>query len=248
MTQTWFAAFGLLALLCLVNAVVLVATLRQIGVLHQRIRPIGPGIREEGPQPGSRLPRLSFTPVGSGHGETPFAAPLSVIGYVSPGCGLCKDIPSFFRSYMDTRPPGVELSVALVTDADEVDAASFASSHIGKSVNPPLYRNAELQSAYAFPGSPYVVALESDDGDHLKVLAAGVVNELEQLEDLIDGAIAFREGSRQMSAEPLAAPGFPSAQALPRPPAEQAAESGATPRTESSPELPLQSVHQHQRS
>jgi hypothetical protein len=226
MNETWYAAFGLLTLLSLVNAFVLVATLRQIGVLHQRIRPIGPGVREEGPQPGTQLPRLPFEAVAPQASGSPYGGTLSVFGYVSPGCGLCRDVPGFFRTYMKTRPPGVELSAVLITDADEEAAAAFAADHIGASEEPSLYRNPDLQGEYAFPGSPYVLALDSSEEGHLTVLAAGVVNELEQLEDLIDGAIAYREGSRRMAEEPVETPS-PGAGAIPLP------ESGA--RTETSP-------------
>lgn len=226
MSETWYAAFGLLTLLSLLNAFVLVATLRQIGVLHQRIRPIGPGIREEGPQPGTRLPRLSFEPVSPGASGSPYGNSISVFAYVSPGCGLCKDVPGFFRSYMKTRPPGVDLAVALITDADEKDATAFAADHIGSADEPALYRNPDLQGEYAFPGSPYVLALDSSEEGELMVLSAGVVNELEQLEDLIDGAIAYREGSRQMSEGTVEVPP-PGAAGVPLP--------GDGARTETSP-------------
>src|SRR5689334_19704246 len=92
MTSTWYVAFALLTLLSVANAVVLVAALRQIGVLHQRVKPMGPG-QQEGPQPGSELPFVSFEPVGrQTSSRRPGDAPVTVIAYVNPGCGLCDTL------------------------------------------------------------------------------------------------------------------------------------------------------------
>lgn len=57
MSGAWYAAFGLLALLTVANSLLLVATMRQVGVLHERVRPMAAG-DAGGPRPGNVLPWL----------------------------------------------------------------------------------------------------------------------------------------------------------------------------------------------
>lgn len=112
MGDVWYAAFALLTLLGIVNAVVLVAVMRQVGVLHQRVSPIGAG-RFGGPTVGDRFPRLDFAAVGGG--APPELSGITVLGYVSPNCGVCELLPPIFEGYTRSRASGDV--IALATDA-----------------------------------------------------------------------------------------------------------------------------------
>jgi hypothetical protein len=182
MSAAWYAAFGLLAVLSVANAVVLVATLRQVGVLHQRLRPTGPGTHE-GPQVGQELPLIPLEPVTDDAERRVFATPISVLVYVTPGCSICKALPEMVGAYL--RQADDDVRVAFVTDVPIEAARRYADE---SALPAPLLHSDVVARVYALPGSPYVVALAPPANGNAMVLRAGVVNTLEQFEDLVEGA------------------------------------------------------------
>lgn len=184
MDELWFAAFGLLALLSVLNALMLVATMRQVGVLHQRVRPTGAGAAN-GPAIGARLPAPPLEAVnGSVSGDLYAAEAVTVLAYVAPGCSLCTDLLPSFEAFRKSAPSTMQ--ILLVTDAAPSNAAEYAEEN---SFKMPLVRADNLARDWQIPGSPYVVVVRQDDAQTLRVLAAGVVNSLEQLEDVAAVAI-----------------------------------------------------------
>lgn len=188
MSGAWIAAFALLALLSVVNAVVLVAVMRQVGVLHERVRPTGFG-EIAGPPPGAVLRAPSLTTVGGAVARRQPEAPIWIAGYVTPGCGLCEGLPGIMQAYGRHASAGMDLF--LVTDVPEGEARAFLR-HAG---DMPFTRAEGLRDEYAIPGSPYVLALQRTGDAEVTVLAGGIVNTLEQLEDLGDRAEATVRGS-----------------------------------------------------
>ena len=195
MSSTWYAAFGLLTVLCLTNSLVLVGLLRQVGVLHERIAPNPPGaqVADEKLVAGTVLPKLDFEPVSNPPLSDPFAGPLTLMGFVRPGCGVCRDLPPLFRTYRKgVAAPNV--TSVLVTDATRDASVGFLEEMGLKGDDElPLLRSPDLVSTYGIPGSPYVIAFEPADGGELTVMSSGVVNTLEQLEILVEQAIVFRD-------------------------------------------------------
>lgn len=185
MPELWYAAFGLLSLLSILNAAVLVGVMRQVGVLHERIRPTGPGYHE-GPEIGTRLPRLTFTVVSGDIAPDPFVTPITLLAFVSPGCGLCEALTQQVVAYRRVMPREA-VQVALVTDASADAAGAWAQEH---NVRAPLLCRDDVTRTYLVPGSPYVVAAAVDLADPtlVRVLGRGVVNTLEQFEDLVESA------------------------------------------------------------
>ena len=191
MSDGWYAAFALLTLLSVANAAFLVSVMRQVGVLHQRIRPTGAG-PNEGPEIGTRLPILEFDAVGTERPSEIFSRPITLLGHVSPGCSLCDDFATFTEAYARNRDVD-QVDIFLITDASRPAAEKWLSAH---PVDTPLLRNEQLMDVYSIPGSPYVLALRPDGDEHVVVAAAGVVNTLEQLEDLVEVAeINLKAGS-----------------------------------------------------
>lgn len=184
MDDVWFAAFGLLALLSVLNALMLVATMRQVGVLHQRVRPTGAGAAN-GPAIGARLPALALQAVNDRASGVPSAAKtVTLLAYVAPGCSLCGELLPSFEAFGRNAPEAVQ--VLLATDAPPDKAAEYAEEN---DVKMPLVRADNLAREWHIPGSPYVVAVRQDDSQTLRVLSAGVVNSLEQLEDVAAVAV-----------------------------------------------------------
>jgi hypothetical protein len=170
------------------NAIVLVAVMRQVGVLHQRVRPSGAG-EFEGPDVGTVLEALPFEPVGDAVWEVPFRHELTVMGYVSPGCGLCEELAQMMAAFRRAQPSDVQ--TVLATEAAPAAAWEWYSKNGARM---PFARLDGVFSRHFVPASPFAVVWLRQDGAHVKALARGVVNTLEQLEDLVHAAIANRRG------------------------------------------------------
>jgi hypothetical protein len=178
-SSAWTAAFALLVLLTVANTVVVVGVLRQVGVLHQRIRPTGPGTYE-GPAPGDQLPTIPMLPVSDAD-QPLFSRAATLMVYVTPGCSVCRTMPDIVRAYLRHLRNDDDLEIAFVTDVPFQAAVAFA---LEMGLPAPLYQSDTLSKAYELPGSPYVFAARLLAPDALEVLAAGVVNTLEQFEDV----------------------------------------------------------------
>ena len=175
----WAASYVVLWLLVLTLAVVVVALARQIGTLHLRLGPRGAlELDDEGPPLGEAPEAFDLADV-DGRGVTiggPGRAQLLM--FVTPGCTLCEQVlPS-----LPVIAAAGELSPYVLTDVDATEAAlAFGSKRLGAPVVPA----SQVASAYAVPGTPYVVVL-----DRLGVVQAkGTANNLEQMEGLVDTAL-----------------------------------------------------------
>jgi hypothetical protein len=93
----WVASYVALWVAVVVLGLAVVALLRQIGVLHARLAPMGVHFAGEGPEPGTRAPLPEVFPYGD--------APLTLIVFTSPSCLVCAALrPSFDalrRGYTD---------------------------------------------------------------------------------------------------------------------------------------------------
>jgi hypothetical protein len=100
----WIASYVLLWGAVIVLSFAVVVLLRQIGVLHARIRPLGVHFAGEGLEPGSPAPRTS---------ELEFAGhPLTLIAFTSSTCTICASLlpalRALERDYDDVRLVVVE--------------------------------------------------------------------------------------------------------------------------------------------
>lgn len=121
MTGPWLVAFLTLWLVVAVLAVAVVALLRQIGVLHQRLAPMGVHFASEGPVLDAPAP---------GVGIDWSVSTLTVLLFTSPTCVLCRELkPSldaFRRQYRELRVQTVDLDAeAAVFDAMAVRSTPY---------------------------------------------------------------------------------------------------------------------------
>jgi hypothetical protein len=80
----WTASYVLLWLTVLALSVTVVALLRQLGVLHARLRPLGVHAGREGPQLGAvapAAPELDYD-----------VAPLTLLAFTSERCQVCRSL------------------------------------------------------------------------------------------------------------------------------------------------------------
>jgi len=80
----WTASYVLLWLTVLALSVTVVALLRQLGVLHARLRPLGVHAGSEGPQLGAVAPAAPGLDYG--------VAPLTLLAFTSERCQVCRSL------------------------------------------------------------------------------------------------------------------------------------------------------------
>jgi methylamine dehydrogenase accessory protein MauD len=174
MSTPWAVAVIAVWILVAAVAVGLVALARQVGLLHLRVRPLGPGSLPEGPPIGSvptipELVTMRARPAALLERER-----TAVVLFVSSTCGLCKPV---LDGAARLRTVEDRLALTLAVDGDEEIGLAYLQKH--------GFEDGLLSADLAVLDSgqrPYAVAL-ADDG---LVLAAGAVNSLDQLEGLID--------------------------------------------------------------
>jgi hypothetical protein len=97
--SVWIATYVLLWLAVLVLSVVVIALLRQVGVLHTRMRPMGVHFAGEGPERLAPAPGAASIDYSNNR--------LTLIAFTSPTCEICKElIPSLQairRQYRDMQ-------------------------------------------------------------------------------------------------------------------------------------------------
>lgn len=94
----WVASYVLLWLAVVALSLAVVALLRQVGVLHARLRPLGAHMAGEGPPAGAPAPRSDRLDYG--------AATLTLLAFTSPRCDVCRtlvpSLPYLERDYADS--------------------------------------------------------------------------------------------------------------------------------------------------
>lgn len=107
--DVWVVSYVLLWLAVLGLSVMVVALLRQVGVLHTRLRPLGVHFAGEGPErlvPAPPVPGVAYG-----------AHAMTLLAFTSPTCDLCRELlPSLRameRQYRDLALVEVELGERL---------------------------------------------------------------------------------------------------------------------------------------
>jgi thiol-disulfide isomerase/thioredoxin len=85
----WIASYVLLWVAVLGLSITCVVLLRQIGVLHARIRPLGVHFAGEGLEVGTPAPR---------NAQLTFDAPLTLVTFTSPTCSICASLLPSLRA------------------------------------------------------------------------------------------------------------------------------------------------------
>lgn len=159
-------------------AVAVLALARQVGVLHERIAPVGALALGRGPQTGEAAPRLTVRTLAGGSvdigGPLPEAA-LRLLFFVSPSCPICKSLLPTVKAFAESE----KLDLLLVGDGD-LDQQRQMAQRFG--VAPERFADApEVGRAFQVAKLPYAVLVNA-----MGVIAAqGLVNSREHLESLV---------------------------------------------------------------
>lgn len=177
------------------------ALLRQIGVLHQRIAPVGALATGHGPPVGARAPEVSARDWrGALHrvGAPSDAGRSTLLVFVSPTCPVCETLLPAVEAL--AREERGWLDVRLASDGPRTEHEAFVERHDLARFGYLL--GAELGLAYRVGRLPHAVLV--DAGGRLR--AQGLVNSREHLESLVvameDGVASVQEylGSRGAAA------------------------------------------------
>ncbi|ODS97639.1 MAG: methylamine dehydrogenase accessory protein MauD [Lautropia sp. SCN 69-89] len=163
------------AVLALLGTVFALA--RQIGVLYERIAPMGALMLDSGPKVGESAPAFDLVTLDGRPFATGGARTKSLLlFFLSPTCPVCKKLlPILKRVAVDE---GQWLEIAFASDGDVDEHAAFRT-RAGLQAYPYLL-STDLGMAYRIGKLPYAVLVDEAG----KVKAKGLVNSREQIESL----------------------------------------------------------------
>jgi len=164
--------------LTLALAVLVFGLARQVGILHERVAPMGALASDHGPGVGEMAPTLTAATldgdriaVGGPHAR----GQNCLLLFISPACPVCKKLLPIARSFANAE----RLDVVLVGDGDLAEQRSmvreFGLERLAY-VNSP-----EIGMTFRVGKLPYAVMLDAQG----VIRAKGLVNNREHLESLL---------------------------------------------------------------
>ena len=204
MMQALLVSNALLWLAVIALAGLVLALVRQIGVLHARIAPVGALATQAGPRPGETAPRLEVED-WSGRslrlGGRSEDGRSTLLFFLSPRCPVCKELLPALDAVAQAERDW--LRVVWASDGARAEHAALVEQH--GLADRPFVLSTPLALAYRVGQLPFAVLVDAE-GD---VRAAGIVNTREHLESLFEaqerGAptlqdwIASQPGSRRVA-------------------------------------------------
>ncbi|HTW89711.1 MAG TPA: methylamine dehydrogenase accessory protein MauD [Candidatus Binataceae bacterium] len=167
--------------LMLALAVTVFALLRQIGVLHERITPMGALTLDRGPREGEPAPIFDIPDLlkrGTVRvGGTREGGRSLLVMFVAPSCPVCKKLLPIIRSV--ARSESDWLETVLASDGDLEEQRRFIKSYQLEDF--PYLLSGELGMTYRIGKLPYGVLI---DGAGM-IRAKGLINTREHLESLM---------------------------------------------------------------
>jgi len=165
----WIAVLALL--------VVVIALSRQIGILYERVAPMGALMMDAGPKVGEPAPAfelasLDGTPVAIGGAR----ARSTLVFFLSPTCPVCKKLLPILKSVRKAESRW--LDIVLASDGERPAHEEFRRR--AALMDFPYVLSAELGLRYQVGKLPY--ALLIDEAGRMR--AKGLVNSREQLDSL----------------------------------------------------------------
>ncbi len=172
-------SLALLWVVVLVLIVALFALSRQIGILFERITPLGALVNDSGPKVGEPTPLFKLPSLTGGEvlvGPRPGRSTL--IFFLSPTCPICKKLLPILRSVRQAEKEWID--VVLASDGDvEKHKRFIQTADLGSF---PYVNSTELGLAYRVSRLPFAVLLD----DKGIIRSKGLINSREQLESLFN--------------------------------------------------------------
>jgi methylamine dehydrogenase accessory protein MauD len=158
----------------------MLALLRQVGVLHERIAPMGALTLDRGPKEGEAAPQFEVKDIRRG---TPLhlggpRGRSTLLFFLSPTCPVCKKLLPIVKSIQQAE--GSWLDVVLASDGEPVEHERFI--RVQHLEDFPYILSTDVGMTYRIGKLPYGVMI--DDAGVIR--AKGLLNTREHLESLIE--------------------------------------------------------------
>jgi methylamine dehydrogenase accessory protein MauD len=166
----WVAVLALLA--------TVLALARQIGILYERIAPMGALMMDSGPGVGQPAPVFQLPALGGGAVQIGGSTPRSTLRFfLSPTCPVCKKLLPILKSMQKAEAQTTQIVLASDGELPQHEAFRQRAALEGF----PYVLSAELGMSFRVSKLPYAVLLDTQG----LVRAKGLVNSREQLESLL---------------------------------------------------------------
>jgi len=166
----WFLVIAL--------GICVLALSRQIGILYERVAPMGALMMDHGPKVGELAPPVEVTTwagkqltIGAGMTRS------TLLFFVSPTCPVCKKLLPMIRSVQARE--SAWLDIVLASDGERSEHEAFRTKHQLGDFDYVLSQ--PLGMTYKISKLPYCVLLDAAG----QVRAKGLVNSREQIESLM---------------------------------------------------------------
>ena len=177
MNEALLVAVVVLWILVIALVVAVFALARQIGVLYERVAPMGALMMDEGPKVGDLAPVFNLVTLAGPRVQV--GAPgthSTLVFFVSPTCPVCKKLIPVLRS--SAKVESAWLRVVLASDGDEAKQRAFYEK--AELADFPYVLSAELGMAFKLGRLPFAVLIAGQ----CRLRAKGLINSRAQPESL----------------------------------------------------------------
>ena len=177
MTEALAIAVVVLFAIVIALAIAVFALARQIGVLYERVAPMGALMLDDGPSVGEQAPHFNLATLAGERID--IGAPSDfgeLVFFLSPTCPVCKKLIPVLRSIQEAEKGW--LRVILASDGEEARQRAFYEK--AELSDFPYVLSTDLGMTYKVGKLPYAVLLNEGG----QVQAKGLINSREQLESL----------------------------------------------------------------
>ncbi|HEX6013349.1 MAG TPA: methylamine dehydrogenase accessory protein MauD [Geminicoccaceae bacterium] len=164
----------------LVLAVTVLALARQIGVLHERVAPLGALTTRTAVGVGDRAPEFDLADLAGKTvhiGGRQADRRSQLLLFVSPVCPMCKKLLQVVRSFAQSERGGV--GIVLMGDGDRPSHEALVAEH--RSEGLPLVLSPIVGITLGIGKLPHAVLIDADG----VIRSSGIVNSREHLESLL---------------------------------------------------------------
>lgn len=151
---------------------------RQVGILFERVAPMGALVTDSGPAVGAVSPKFSLTglqsesvDIGGAQGHA------TLLFFLAPTCPVCKKLIPVLKALARDESA---LRIVLASDGERADHLRFIREQGLERL--PYALSTDLGMAYRVSRLPYAVLLDAQG----VVAAKGLVNSREQLDSLLN--------------------------------------------------------------
>lgn len=177
MNEALMVSNVLLWIAVLVLLVAVIALSRQIGILYERVAPMGALVMDTGPKPGDLAPVFELDALGGGRVRLGGVQPRStLIFFLSPTCPVCKKLLPILKSIRTAESSW--LDIVLASDGEAPAHESFRQR--AQLTQFPYVLSAALGMQYRVSKLPHAVLVDEAG----RVRAKGLVNSREQIDSL----------------------------------------------------------------